>query len=213
MAKVEKVLGKDAPKFLGTSLYKGNGSAMLERKIYNFPKREATLMAMSYSHEISAQVYDRMEALEKEIQGNVTQFQVPKSFHEALLLAANQQKQIEDQQLEIAEKQQALTLAAPKVKFHDNFVKGNNTYNATAIAKKLGVSAYTLNSWLVAQGAMYQNRKHLRQWYIDQGYGVEKFVDAGEYAGIYQQVRHTSAGANWILQNFDVNWRGNAKVA
>jgi hypothetical protein len=48
MAKVPKVLGKDAPKFLGTSFYKGNGTAMLEREIYTFPKREACLMAMSH---------------------------------------------------------------------------------------------------------------------------------------------------------------------
>ena len=48
MAKVPQVLGeKDAPKFLGTSFYVGNGAAQLERKIYNFPKREACLMAMS----------------------------------------------------------------------------------------------------------------------------------------------------------------------
>ncbi|CAM3481004.1 hypothetical protein [Polaromonas hydrogenivorans] len=47
MKKVPKVLGEDAPKFLGTSFYQGNGSAQLSRTIYNFPKREAMLMAMS----------------------------------------------------------------------------------------------------------------------------------------------------------------------
>lgn len=35
--------------------------------IYIFPKREATLMAMSYSPAISAAVYDRMTALEDHI--------------------------------------------------------------------------------------------------------------------------------------------------
>lgn len=34
---------------------------------YAFPKREATLMAMSYSSIISAAVYDRMTALEAEL--------------------------------------------------------------------------------------------------------------------------------------------------
>ena len=49
MTKVAKVLGEDAPKFSGTSFYQGNGAAKQSRQIYNFPKREAMLMAMSYS--------------------------------------------------------------------------------------------------------------------------------------------------------------------
>jgi hypothetical protein len=50
MAKVPKVLGETAPKFFGTDQYtKGNG-AVQSRPIYTFPKREACLMAMSYSY-------------------------------------------------------------------------------------------------------------------------------------------------------------------
>jgi hypothetical protein len=56
MAKVPKVLGTDAAKFLATQKY-GNSNC---RDIYNFPKREACLMAMSYSYELQAIVYDRM---------------------------------------------------------------------------------------------------------------------------------------------------------
>lgn len=62
MAKVPKVLGENhAPTFLGTQTYGNNNS----RSIYNFPKREACLMAMSYSYELQAVVYDRMTELEK----------------------------------------------------------------------------------------------------------------------------------------------------
>lgn len=61
MAKVPSVLGADhAPKFLGTQVYGNNNT----RHIYNFPKREACLMAMSYSYELQAKVFDRMTALE-----------------------------------------------------------------------------------------------------------------------------------------------------
>ena len=61
MAKVPKVLGEShAPKFLGTQTYGNNNS----RSIYNFPKREACLVAMSYSYELQAVVYDRMTELE-----------------------------------------------------------------------------------------------------------------------------------------------------
>ena len=64
MAKVPKVLGFHAPKFLGTQKY-GNGNS---REICVFPKREACLMAMSYSYELQAIVYDRMTAQERQAQ-------------------------------------------------------------------------------------------------------------------------------------------------
>ncbi|MNJ63270.1 hypothetical protein D3C77_591620 [compost metagenome] len=61
MAKVPQVLGEEvAAKFIASSFYQGNGSAMLERTIYNLPKREASLMAMSYSYAIQAKVWDKM---------------------------------------------------------------------------------------------------------------------------------------------------------
>jgi len=65
--------------------------------MYVFPKREACLMAMSYSYEIQAKVFDRMTALEKKLQGNVVPaaISVPQTFAEALQLAADQQRMIE----------------------------------------------------------------------------------------------------------------------
>jgi len=70
MAKVEKVLGP-VPELLGTDYYLNGTGSKVSRSIYIFPKREACLMAMSYSYEIQAKVFDRMTALEKKLQGNV----------------------------------------------------------------------------------------------------------------------------------------------
>jgi len=61
MAKVPAVLGDDAPKFLGTQTYGNNNT----RSVYNFPKREASLMAMSYSYTLQAHVFDRWQELEQ----------------------------------------------------------------------------------------------------------------------------------------------------
>ena len=44
MAKVPKVLGEAAPKFLGTASYVNGTGAKVDRPIYRFPKREACLM-------------------------------------------------------------------------------------------------------------------------------------------------------------------------
>lgn len=65
MAKVPKVLGEDhAPKFrVMVEVAIGSG-ATRQSPIYTFPKREACLMAMSYSYDLQAKVFDRMTALE-----------------------------------------------------------------------------------------------------------------------------------------------------
>jgi len=67
MAKVPKVLGESlVPKFLGTSFYVNGAGNKVPRDIYTFPKREACLMAMSYSYDLQAKVFDRMTVLEAE---------------------------------------------------------------------------------------------------------------------------------------------------
>ena len=50
-----KGIGEAAPKFLGTAYYAVNG-ATRQQAIYTFPKREACLMAMSYSYECRPRV-------------------------------------------------------------------------------------------------------------------------------------------------------------
>lgn len=62
MAKVPKVLGEGvAPNFRGYYTA-GNGK---KNPCYHLPKREACLMAMSYSYELQAKVFDRMTELEE----------------------------------------------------------------------------------------------------------------------------------------------------
>jgi hypothetical protein len=99
MAKVPKVLGEIlAPKLLGTSNYLNGAGNSVPRPIYHFPKREACLMAMSYSYELQAKVFDKMTALEQQA-GNPA---IPQTMSAALRLAADQADQIEVQQAQLA---------------------------------------------------------------------------------------------------------------
>jgi phage antirepressor YoqD-like protein len=197
LTKVGKVLGNDAQKFVG--VYKGGNGQ--ERPLYKLPKREATLMAMSYSNEISAQVYDKMEALEKQakVQQQPASFAIPQTFPQALRLALEQAELIEKQTLE-------LQYAAPKVAFVDNFVSRGDNLTATAIGKKLNVSAQVLNKWLIRKNALFLDRKHFCQWYIAKGYGVEKWVSAANSTTgkVVSSIYHTPAGAAWIASNFNI---------
>lgn len=84
MDKVPEVLGEAAPKFLGTDFYTNGTGAQVERKVYIFPKREACLMAMSYSYELQAKVFDKMTALEQQALQVATPKPEPKKAVKAL---------------------------------------------------------------------------------------------------------------------------------
>ncbi|NQF32246.1 Rha family transcriptional regulator [Enterobacter asburiae] len=65
--KVPKVLGEGyAKNFVHPFVNEQNGE---EYPGYQFPKREACLMAMSYSYELQAKVYDYMEELDRQAHG------------------------------------------------------------------------------------------------------------------------------------------------
>ncbi|WP_369064242.1 Rha family transcriptional regulator [Enterobacter sp. MALB-1] len=65
--KVPKVLGEGyAKNFVHPFVNEQNGE---EYPGYNFPKREACLMAMSYSYDLQAKVYDYMEELDRQAHG------------------------------------------------------------------------------------------------------------------------------------------------
>lgn len=98
MAKVPKVLGEAAPKFLGTGLYTNGTGAQVERSIYIFPKREACLMAMSYSYELQAKVFDRMTELEaQQAQRTAPHGQMPTQMSQMLSMLSEGYGKIEQE--------------------------------------------------------------------------------------------------------------------
>lgn len=78
---VPKVLGEGVcEKFRTPYTNPQNGQTY---SIYAFPKREACLMAMSYSYDLQAKVFDRMAALE----AKVAQPAIPQTLPETLCLS------------------------------------------------------------------------------------------------------------------------------
>ncbi len=68
LAKVPTVLGFSAsPKFLGQAIVPISNGATRSTPVYNFPRREAMLMAMSYSYKLQATVFDAWEAAEAKL--------------------------------------------------------------------------------------------------------------------------------------------------
>lgn len=161
MIKIKDVL-KAAPINLGTAFYEVNG-AKRERKIAIFEKREAMLMAMSYSYDIQAVVYDAWETAEKALlqQSVITLPNFLNPAEAAKAWAVQYELTVEsNKQLAIA--QEKVAEVAPKVEAFDAYMdKGANIDgdNASRVLKvgrnklyeRLRKSGYFTNKNLPAQ--------------------------------------------------------------
>ena len=188
MAKVINVLGAEYSEKFRSTYLANNGK---ENPCYRFEKREACLMAMSYSYELQALVFDRMTELESQS----PKPQLP-DFTNPAIAARAWADEVEAKQIA----QEKLQLAAPKVQYFDMVADVNNYMNATTVGQKFGMSATVLNKHLeelnvynrtIKQGRVFQ------QWFIDKGLGVMKKTDNG-----YNQSRFTNKGEQWIIEKF-----------
>ncbi|RMX08515.1 hypothetical protein D8I35_05415 [Corticibacter populi] len=193
MGKVPKVLGEAAPKFLGTASYTVN-NAVRSRSIYSFPKREACLMAMSYSYELQAKVFDRMSALEAALAPKI-----PQTLSEALRLAADMADRNEALALErdeairtkalIGSRREATAMATAAAAKREatrlQHELGHNTRHATIIAVERATNSR------FAKNAYVELRRWCKQYGIkpaevqDPRYGTVKAWPAGAWAAVF----------------------------
>ena len=115
--------------------------------------------------------------------------QVPQSFSEALQLAANQAKQLEEQAL--------------KVNYFDKVCDTTGLVNATQVGQKFKMSAVTLNKNL--DGLNVYNRsikrgRAFQQWFVDAGNGIMRQTELG-----YPHPLFTAKGEQWIIETFTTN--------
>lgn len=126
----------------------------------------------------------------KELRQN--EFKVPKTFKEALLLAVEQQEEIERLELENKEKQEQLEIQAPKVSYYDIVLNSPNLVTVTQIAKDYGKSAKWLNSYLKEKGIQY---KQGNQWFLYSKYSDKGYTQSVTYAD--EESDFTSLSTKW----------------
>lgn len=183
LAKVVEVLGETSAKF-SADLPDSYGRP---RRGYRFPKREACLMAMSYSYELQAKVFDRMTALEAAQSLALPNFADPVAAARAWADAKESEQRANA----------ALALAQPKVQFFDKVVERSTLMTATQVGQKLGMSAMALNKHLDELDVYSKNIKRARvfkQWFVDKGYGELKQTELG-----HSQPLFTTSGEAWII--------------
>ena len=130
------------------------------RPCYSLNKTECLYIATKFNDEGRAKLVLRWEELEKKER---SKYQVPQSFAEALMLAAKQQEQIEEQQRqleanskEIVELNGAIAEMEPKVTYVDMILASKETVTTTQIAQDYGQSAKAFNVLLRNFGVQHK---------------------------------------------------------
>lgn len=158
MAKVPKVLGIETSEKFRSSYLAGNGE---QRPCYRFPKREACLMAMSYSYELQAQIFDRMTAMEEALKKPALNLDDPAFLRHALLGYT-------EKVIELEHKVQALE---PKAKGLDRIADCTNVLGIRESAKVLKIGQNQLAQYLIDHKVVYRDQYSKIQAYqksIDQ---------------------------------------------
>ena len=130
------------------------------RPCYSLNKTECLYIATKFNDEARAKLVLRWEELETKERNK---YQVPQSFAEALMLAAKQQEQIEEQQRqleanskEIVELNGAIAEMEPKVTYVDMILASKETVTTTQIAQDYGQSAKAFNVLLRNFGVQHK---------------------------------------------------------
>lgn len=170
------------------------------RPCYSLNKRECLYIATKFNDEARAKLVIRWEELEKKHQ---TAFAIPQTYADALLLAANQAKQIEEQQKtikanaeEIVALSDTITKMQPKVSYYDKILASTATLTVTQVAQDYGMSAKAFNILLRNFGIQH---KVNGQWilyakYLQQGYVHSKSVDIIRHDGRHE----TKSNTEWL---------------
>jgi phage antirepressor YoqD-like protein len=189
MAKVPKVLGGElSEKF--RSVYTDTTGRTLP--CYRFPKREACLMAMSYSYELQAQVFDRMTAMEEALKAqNQPSYMIEDPIKRAeKWIEEAKQKQVAIHQLE---------LQAPKVAFVDKYVESTGNKTFREVAKLLQIKEPAFRAFLQSQKIMY---KLNGAWMVySQHVDAKRFhvkTGVSDSGHAFNQVLFTPKGVEWI---------------
>jgi phage antirepressor YoqD-like protein len=157
--------------------------------VYDLTKRDCLIVVSGYSAALRARIIDRWLELESAAPGPA----LPKSFAEALRLAADQQETIEAQAAQIA-------AAAPAVEFVERYADATGTKGFREVAKLLRANEIQFREFLIEEKIMYRLSGALTPYgqHIDAGRFCVKTGTAQGNGHAYNIARFTPKGVTWI---------------
>ena len=115
---------------------------------YILDERQSIAVASRLNAELLMRVIDRWQELEKSNKPSI-----PQTYAEALQLAADQAKQLEE--------------AKPKLEVYDALADRKGDVSTTILAKQIGLTAIKLNKWLREHGIKWQKADLPKAGYQD----------------------------------------------
>ena len=169
---------------MGDGAKSGNGVVSRE---YLVCKRDSFVVVAQLSPEFTAALVDRWQELEK---GQPAA--LPKSFADALRLAADQQEQIEQQT-------QQLAIAAPKAEFVDKYVEATGLKGFREVCKLLKAGERKFADFLTGEKIMYRLAGNLTPYanHIDAG-RFEVKTGSGENGHAFNTSKFTPKGVAYV---------------
>jgi len=159
--------------------------------VYLIGKRDSYVIVAQLSPEFTARLVDRWQELES--QAAAPAHALPQTFAQALMLAAQQAAQIDQQQAQIA-------AAAPAVEFVGRYVQADGLKGFREVCKILKANEAEFRAFLISSKIMYRLAGTLtaHQQHIDSGrFEVRTGVDlSNDHA--YSATKFTAKGIQWI---------------
>lgn len=127
---------------------------------------------------------------------------IPKSYADALRLAAEMADQTQRLTLEKKALEDKVEKDAPKVAFTDGVMAGNTDIPSTAAAKVLGIGPRKFIDWLRINGFLYKQSNQAMQSAIDAGYMVVRFakINHSDYTEDKPYAHITGKGLYYFYQ-------------
>jgi phage antirepressor YoqD-like protein len=159
---------------------------------YRINKRDSYVIVAQLSPLFTARLVDRWQELEAQVAKPA--FEIPTTLSGALLMAAKQAEQIEQQQL-------LLSQQAPAVEFVDKYVVADGLYNLRDAAKVLGVKSHKFNAYLVTADILFYSNRKLVPYarILDSGYMVMKATRKSDDTATTQTMI-TPKGMTWLAK-------------
>lgn len=184
-----------------------------EQPCYELTKKGCLILASGYDALLREKIINRWEELELNHRNGG--FQIPQTLSEALMLAAEQTKQLEQARAEklileekAAAQERVIKEQAPQVEYCQRVLGSVSSYTITQIAKEFGWSGATLNRKLHEMGVQY---KQNGQWllyakYQNKGYTdtvTHEHMDALGHRRTEMRTLWREAGRQFIHSLFD----------
>jgi phage antirepressor YoqD-like protein len=161
-------------------------------------KRDTYVVVAQLSPEFTARIVDRWQELE----AKHAQPAIPQTYAEALQLAADQARQIEQQTKQIE-------AAKPAVEFHERVADTTDAHTLDETAKLLRCGPRKLRAWMKVNQIMRLDGLPYQE-HITRGYFrvIEKAIPIGGAYKLHAQTYCTGKGLQWLQRRIDHNLMG-----